>query len=88
MEQFGFSIGVIHIYEDNTSAIWLTANQGNFARTKHLLVRRNFVKEQIEAGNILVRYKSTNDMVADLGTKPLPAAKMIKHMKDLGMVAK
>ena len=88
LEQFGFIVNVIHIFEDNTSTIWMTANQGNFARTKHLLVRRNFIKEQIDASNILVRYQSTDDMTADLGTKPLAAPHMAKHMKDLELVIK
>ena len=79
--------GPIRVYQDNTSTIWLTANEGNFARNKHVLVRRNYVKEQIVDNVIKVLYKPTAEMTADMGTKPLPEKTLRRHMANMGMVA-
>jgi hypothetical protein len=79
--------GPIKVYQDNTSTIWLTANEGNFARNKHVLVRRNYVKEQITEGVIKVLYKPTAEMAADMGTKPLPEKTLRRHMATIGMVS-
>ncbi len=50
------SYGKILIYQDNTSTIWLTANEGNFVKNRHIRIRRNFVKEQVIKGVVDVRY--------------------------------
>ena len=46
------SNGKIIIYQDNTSTIWLTANEGNFVKNRHVKIRRNFVKEQVKKGKV------------------------------------
>jgi hypothetical protein len=78
--------GPIKVYQDNTSTIWLTANEGNFSRNKHVLIRRNYVKEQILERVIKVLYKPTTEMAADMGTKPLPERTLKRHMGTIGMV--
>ena len=76
----------IIIKQDNTSAIWLSENDGNFARNKHLLIRRNKAKEGVLNGTTKIVYTPTEAMLADLGTKPLPLRQMLLHMKNLGMM--
>ena len=80
------SNGKIIIYQDNTSAIWLTANEGNFIKNRHVKIRRNFVKEQVIKGKVLVLYQRSEDMVADIGTKPVSSTILNKHMDTLNMV--
>ena len=75
-------------YQDNTSTIWMTANEGNFARNKHILIRRNFVKEAVLENTILVRYKPTEFMIADMGTKPLAKTQLLRFMSASGIVPK
>ncbi len=50
------SHGKILIYQDNTSTIWFTANEGNFLKKRHIRIRKNFVKEQVIKGAVDVRY--------------------------------
>jgi hypothetical protein len=80
------SHGKILIYQDNTSTIWLTTNEGNFLKNRHIKIRRNFVKEQIIKGRVEVRYQPTDKMVADIGTKPVTSTALERHMNTINMV--
>ena len=42
----------IDVYSDNTSNIILSENDGGFARTRHLIIRRNKAKEAVMSGLI------------------------------------
>jgi hypothetical protein len=85
LNSLGLGDRVIKVYQDNTSTIWMTANQGNFARNKHLLIRRNFVKEQVTEGVLTVHYRHTSSLPADMGTKPKPKKPMQRDMMLTGM---
>ena len=86
-EEMGIkSNGKIIIYQDNTSAIWLTANEGNFVKNRHVKIRRNYVKEQVIKGKVTVLYQRSEDMVADIGTKPVTSTVLNRHMDTLNMV--
>ncbi len=80
------SNGKIIIYQDNTSAIWLTANEGNFVKNRHIKIRRNYVKEDVIKGEVLVLYQRSEDMVADVGTKPVTSTLLNKYMDRLNTV--
>ena len=43
-------------YVDNVGAIWLSNNQTSSERTKHIHIRREFLKELQEEGKILVKF--------------------------------
>jgi hypothetical protein len=79
------SNGKIIIYQDNTSTIWLTANEGNFVKNRHVKIRRNFVKEQVIKGKVDVRYQPTANMTGDIGTKSVTSTVLNKHMETLNM---
>jgi len=80
--------GPITLYQDNKSTIIMAVQGGTFQRTKHLIGRQSYIKERIEAGDIVLKFKSTKEMEADLLTKPLPRAvlnklKSLLHMRGL-----
>jgi hypothetical protein len=77
--------GPIPIYHDNLSTIWLQRRDGSFARTKHIMIRRNYSREMREAGEIVVIHMNTEDMAADMGTKYTPGPALKKHCKFLGL---
>ena len=83
---FDIIIRPIIVRQDNTSAIWLAEHGANFARTKHLLIKKNKAKEGILNGIIHVRFTPTEFMVADLGTKPLSHRLLLLHLKNAGLV--
>jgi hypothetical protein len=77
--------GKIIIYQDNTSTISLTANEGNFVKNRHTRIKRNFVKEQVIKGKVDVRCQPTGDMTADIGTKSVTSTVLNRHMETLNM---
>jgi hypothetical protein len=57
------------IWSDSQSAIQIATNPVSSHRTRHINLRHHFIREQVQANRILVRYISTVDMLADLLTK-------------------
>ena len=72
MEELGFPQGVVVLEEDNQPAIELLNNPDkNFAeRSKHITVRADYVREQLEAKTMRLVYTPTDQMSADYLTKP------------------
>ena len=85
-ESFGYALKPIVVRQDNTSSVWLAEHGANFARTKHLLIKKNKAKEGILNGVIAVRFTPTEFMVADLGTKPLSLRILLLHLKNIGIL--
>ena len=77
----------ILLHCDNQSAISLTRSQGQFhARTKHIDIRWHFIKFCVEDGTINIVYCPTEDMTADILTKPLSLQKVKKFTAALGLL--
>jgi hypothetical protein len=76
------------LHSDNQSAIALAHSQGQFhARTKHIDIRWHFIRYSVENGSIELVYCPTEDMTADLLTKPLPSAKAKHFAHSLGLLS-
>ena len=67
------------IWEDNQSAIAYSQNASVNEKTKHIGMRWHFPKEHVEQGTIKFRYLPTDQMVADMLTKPLPRPALTRH---------
>ena len=61
----------IVLFQDNKSTIIMAVQGGSFKRTKHLIGRQSYLKERISSGDLILQYKPTAIMEADLLTKPL-----------------
>ena len=48
------------------------------ARTRHIRVRYFFIKERIDSKEVEVTHTPTDDMVADLLTKPIQGARFVR----------
>jgi len=68
--------GPTPIMEDNTSAIHIMEQGGNFQRTKHILVRYSFIQEQARFGLIRFVHCPTQVQCADLLTKVQSATRI------------
>jgi hypothetical protein len=81
----GSDIDSVLIMEDNQGAIALAKNPVAHARTKHIDVRYHFIREALESGVIDLEYCKTDDMVADILTKPLVKGQFCKLRQYMGI---
>lgn len=79
--------GPVTYYEDNQSTMRVAEDERDVGRMKHIDVKYRFVREQIQRGGVVVRYKPTGEQLADIMTKGLPAGVFQKHRGCLGLAA-
>ena len=71
----GYNVGPATLFQDNKSTIQLIANgRSNSERTRHVNIRFFFVKDRVSSGEIKIEYVPTDNMIADMLTKPLQGA--------------
>lgn len=66
------------VYEDNQGAIALAKNPVMRQRCKHVDIKYHFVRSTVSAGKVTLDYCSTEEMVADVMTKPATKVKLFK----------
>jgi hypothetical protein len=71
------------LYEDNKSAIHIVQNGNDKGRTKHMDVRYHLLRDLVKDKIIHVEYMSTENMTADILTKPLDSKLFHKHQTSL-----
>lgn len=76
----------IAIFEDNNSCICIAKNPTDHKRTKHIDIKYHFIREQIELGNVILKYISTGDQIADAFTKPLATIKFQELRLKMGLL--
>jgi len=83
----------VEIYEDlpfeikcdNNVAIVLTKNASGHSRVKHTNIKHHWIREAVEAGDIVVTYVPSEENIADLFTKALPRPQFEKLVKMMGL---
>jgi hypothetical protein len=70
---------------DSQGAKSLAKDNTNHPRTKHIDVQYHYTQEAVESRKITVIHVSTEDMIADILTKPLARDKFSKFCKMLGL---
>ena len=70
--ELGLPRPTITLWSDSKGGIFQCYNPCNRAATKHVDVADHYTREQVERQRITVSYIETEDMVADIFTKPLP----------------
>lgn len=76
----------VKIYEDNQGSIALAKNPEFHKRTKHIDIRYHFVREKVEDSQVILEYCPTQDMIADIMTKPIGAAQFDTLRTKLGIM--
>jgi len=72
----GYDVGPAIIYQDNQSTMALVRKgHSTSERTRHIKVRYFFIKEAIDNNEIVLQYLPTDQMLADILTKPLQGEK-------------
>ena len=80
-----FELGATTIYEDNQGCIALAKNPVFHARTKHIDIKFHFLREKVEEGVIVLKYKPTDEMIADGLTKALGRTKHAVFLQGLNL---
>ena len=72
LQQLGFKTPrPTKIYEDNKAAILFSDHPGDHRRSKHIDTRRDFVRDAVLYGDIILEFIPTAEQLADRLTKPL-----------------
>jgi hypothetical protein len=71
---------------DNQSALAIANSEAITSRSKHIDVRYHFYREHISSGSFATSWIPTQDMTADIFTKPLAPVLHNKHVQALGLV--
>lgn len=72
-----YQYGVPMIYEDNQGTIALAKNPVSRQRCKHIDIKYHFVRSTVNNGKVFLEYCPTDQMVADLMTKPATKVKLL-----------
>lgn len=67
------------IYDDNRGCISISGNNRTDARTKHIDVKYHFVRQMVHRNQIVIDYVPTQDMIADIFTKPTSHAAFVNQ---------
>jgi hypothetical protein len=75
----GYDVDPAVIFQDNKSTIKLTEKGGPCSsRTRHVAIRYFFVKDFVDRKEVVIEFMPTEDMVADILTKPLTGELFLK----------
>ena len=75
------------VHSDSQGAIALSKNPEHHKRTKHIDIQHHYVREQVEAGSVVLPHIGTELMVADVLTKPLAADRHAELAGKMGVRA-
>uniref|UniRef100_A0A0A9XU65 Copia protein n=2 Tax=Lygus hesperus TaxID=30085 RepID=A0A0A9XU65_LYGHE len=76
------------VYCDNMGSINLSKNDIVSQKSKHINLRYHFLKEHVKNGDVIIKYLPTDDMLADVLTKPLALPKFVKFTNEFGLIEK
>ncbi|GJS36604.1 zf-CCHC domain-containing protein [Tanacetum coccineum] len=82
---YGFNFKKIPMYCNSKSAIAILCNPAQHSHTKHIVVRYNFIKVQVEKGIVELYFVRTEYQLADLCTKSLSKERFEYLVGRLGM---
>nr|GEU59694.1 hypothetical protein [Tanacetum cinerariifolium]GEV09343.1 hypothetical protein [Tanacetum cinerariifolium] len=85
LSDYGFAFNKIPLYCDNRSAIALCCNNVQHSRSKHVDIRRHFIREQVEKGVVELYFVTTNYQLADIFTKAFSRERFEFLLPRLGM---
>ncbi|GJR34703.1 copia protein [Tanacetum coccineum] len=85
LKDYGFDYNKIPLYCDSQSTITISCNPVQHSRTKHIVVRYHFIKEQVERGIVELYFVRTEYQLADMFTKALSQERFEYLVGRLGM---
>jgi hypothetical protein len=86
LNDFGIKFKQVPLLCDNKSAMNLTNNPVQHARTKHIDVRHHFIRDHQQKGDISIENVGTDDQLANIFTKPLDEKTFCKLRNELNIL--
>jgi hypothetical protein len=85
MEQQGYIVKDVYVYQDNESAILLETNgmRSVGKGSRHIKIKYFFITDKVKGNELKVLHCPTEEMTGDFFTKPLQGALFIKHRNKL-----
>ena len=72
----GYKLGAAKLYQDNQSALASLKNgKPTSKRSRHINIRYFYLKDKVDTGELELEYLATDEMIADILTKPLQGEK-------------
>jgi len=68
----------ISLCQDNTSAVHMVTNGITFRKGKHITIKTHFVKSLLDNGVLKFEYVPSENMIADLHTKPMATPAFVR----------
>ena len=85
LSSFGIKVSTPTLFCDSQPAIAIANSYGYNGRTKHMDVKYKFLGQCVSKDEILLTYKPTDEMVADLLTKALPRTHFEILLHEMGL---
>jgi hypothetical protein len=76
----------VTVFSDNKLVISMVKNNVFHSRTKHIAIQYHYIRELYEMKILDISFRGTEDMPADIFTKPLPGPK-VEHLLKLAGLA-
>jgi hypothetical protein len=86
LSDYDLTFNSIPIMCDNTSAINISKNPVQHARTKHIEIRHHFLRDNVEKKLVEMKYIGTSNQIADIFTKALNREPFESLRLQLGMI--
>jgi hypothetical protein len=85
LQLLGFweNLAPTYVYQDNKSAITLATGGKCHKRSKHFGIEFDIFREYIQLKEMIINYRPTELLAADMLTKPLPPAKFIPFREEV-----
>jgi hypothetical protein len=85
LSDLGLPIDTVDIFSDNQGAIKMAKDPIASVRSKHIDVAYHFIRERIARKEVSLSFIPTDDMAADMFTKPVGIAKFSKCKLLIGL---
>jgi len=80
----GHVVGPAKLYQDNQSALAsLRTGKPSSKRSRHINIRYFYLKDKVDNGELELEYLATDEMIADILTKPLQGEKFLELRRKL-----
>jgi len=83
--ELGITASTALIWCDCMPAVKVLNGEKHLERTKHSIVKIEFIRDLIQQGIIICKHKSTGDQIGDIGTKSLSRNLFTTHRNSLGL---